>query len=253
MNKFKSIALSALAALLLSSCSDEPEVTQQTEQVQPLFDTSRFISAADVLGRIESSEKQWLFDVRNKVSFAELHIESALSLPYGKFDQKTLASIEGLSLNSPIVTYCGCPHTLSGFAAEQIAQFGYTDVRVLHEGFFYWRDNGFPVSGQNAQVTTRLEFAGTLESHEQPLVNKAVFLRNVRNGQLEAAVTDTNGYFETDFHVMSFRENDEFQLYLESLDSPELGRFTASETKLNRISVSNIDQNEPIIQSALDY
>jgi len=229
------ILLAAGLGSMVIGCGEEPAVSEPEQAVQPLFDTSRFISADDVLGRIESSQTQWLFDVRSRVEFDELHIETAHSLPYGKFDETTLASIDGLTLDSPIVTYCGCPHTLSGFAAEQIARFGYTDVRVLNEGFFYWRDNGYPVRGQNTQATTRIEFAGTLVADSKPLANKAIFLRNTRNGQLEAAVTDSSGHFATEFHVMSFNASDEFQLHVGSLDSPALQRFTASETTLNSL------------------
>ena len=227
----------ALLTTALSGCADEPDVQQELPPAAPITDPSKFISASDVLDRLRSGANQWIFDVRSKPSFDELHIQSAVSLPYGHFDQSDLAAIEGLDLDSDIVTYCGCPHTLASFAANQLLEYGYKNARVLHEGFFYWRDNGLPVMGQNAQRTTRLEFAGTLKAEETPLAHRAVFIRNTRNGQLEAATTNANGYFETEFHVMSFREDDIFQVHVASLDSPELAKMTATRGRKNVVQL----------------
>ena len=45
-----------------------------------------------------------------------------------------------------IVTYCGCPHAISGQAADTLLEAGFEKVGVLDEGFFVWQDLGYPVS-----------------------------------------------------------------------------------------------------------
>ncbi|MEM7294428.1 MAG: rhodanese-like domain-containing protein [Pseudomonadota bacterium] len=214
-----------LVPFVLLGCKDAPQagsentVEQSQTAPQPITDPARFISAVEVLTKLESNEAQWVFDARSKHSYDELRIAGAMSFPYEQFDEADLAAVKGLEKDSPIVTYCGCPHFLAGLVADQIVAFGYTNVKVLHEGFFHWRDNSFPVEGLNAQATTLLKFAGTLHKEGEPLAYTNVFIRNQRNGQLEATRTDSSGNYETGFHVYSYRRIDQFELHVGRLDA----------------------------------
>lgn len=44
-----------------------------------------------------------------------------------------------------LVCYCGCPHAESGRLADELLASGFTKVTILDEGFFVWRDRGYPV------------------------------------------------------------------------------------------------------------
>jgi len=100
-------------------------------------------------------------------------------------------------------------------------------VRVLYEGFWYWRDGNFPVAGLQLQLTSELRLAGVIVSGDRPLAGTDVFIRNARNGQLEAAQTDASGRFETGFHVYGYRPDDEFEIRVGSLDAPVAHRLDA--------------------------
>lgn len=46
-----------------------------------------------------------------------------------------------------VVTYCGCPHHLSSMRAAAFVSNGHGEVYAIDEGFYEWRDQGYPVSG----------------------------------------------------------------------------------------------------------
>jgi rhodanese-related sulfurtransferase len=232
MLNFRFLLLLSVALTLFVGC-DEPQQSDNkpapsapsAEEVA--IDTTRFIRAADLLDRVENKTGHFVFDVRNKNSYAESHVRNALSMPYGQFEPQDVAGLDQMTLDKPIVTYCGCPHHLAGLAADQLIEWGYRDVRVLHEGFWYWRDNQFPLAGLQAQQTSELQFAGIIVSGDQPVVGTEVFIRNIRNDQLEAAATDANGKFETGFHVLDYRPDDQFEIRVGSLNAPVARRLSA--------------------------
>ncbi len=39
-----------------------------------------------------------------------------------------------------VITYCGCPHAISGQAADELIIEGFGEVGILDEGFYEWRD-----------------------------------------------------------------------------------------------------------------
>ena len=43
-----------------------------------------------------------------------------------------------------VVTYCACPHAISGQAADRLRKAGFQKVGVLDEGFPYWKEQGYP-------------------------------------------------------------------------------------------------------------
>ena len=139
--------------------SAEPAVKQDVT-----IEEARFMRAADLLRRLENDTGHFVFDVRSKNSYAESHVRNALSMPYGQFEPGDVAGLNQMTLDMPIVTYCGCPHHLAGLAADRLIEWGYRDVRVLHEGFWHWRDNQFPIAGLQVQQTSELRLAGIIMS-----------------------------------------------------------------------------------------
>jgi rhodanese-related sulfurtransferase len=221
--------------------SAEPAPKPRAEE-QAAIDETRYIRAADLLARIEGESEHFVFDVRSEKSYADSHVHSAVSMPYGKFEAQDVAALEQMTLDTPIATYCGCPHHLAGLAADQLIEWGYRNVRVLYEGFWYWKDNRFPIAGLQLQQTRELQLAGIVVSNSRPLADTDVFIRNIRNGQLEAAATDSSGRFETGFHVLGYRADDRFEVRVGSLDAPVTYRISAGHGLQNKPSpVLHID------------
>lgn len=224
MRQFKVISPLVFALLLLSGCEQAsqapaPAAAAAKPVPEAPIDTTRFIRARDLLQRMQSNTGHYVFDVRAEASYAESHILNSLSMPYGKVEPEDVAALAQITPDTPIVTYCGCPHALAGFAADQLTEWGYRNVRVLYEGYWYWRDSQYPIAGAQAQSVTELHLAGVLHSEFQPRAGIQVFIRNMRNGQLEAAITDDSGRFETAFHVLGLRPDDRFEIRAGEVDS----------------------------------
>ncbi len=207
------------------SSSSTPSSAEPSPEDDVVIDTARFIRATDLLERIKNETDHFIFDVRAKKSYAESHIRNALSMPYGQFEPQDVAALDQMTLDTPIVTYCGCPHYLAGLAADRLIEWGYRNVRVLYEGFWHWRDNQFPVAGLQTQQTSELLLAGIIVSGERLLAGTDVFIVNIRNGQLEATAMDASGVFETGFHVLDYRPDDQFEIRVGSLDAPVAHRL----------------------------
>ena len=210
-----------------SAPSSTESKTNPSAEEEVVIDTARYIRAADLLERIESETGHFVFDVRSKESYAQSHVRNALSMPYGQFEPQDVVALEQMSLDTPIVTYCGCPHHLAGLSADRLIEWGYRNVRVLYEGFWHWKDNRYPLAGLQTQQTSELQLAGIIVSGDQPLADTDVFILNTRNGQLEAAATDAQGRFETGFHVLDYRPDDQFEVRIGSLDAPVAHRLSA--------------------------
>ncbi|MFZ8825301.1 MAG: rhodanese-like domain-containing protein, partial [Candidatus Caldipriscus sp.] len=73
------------------------------------------------------------------------HIKGAISAPVNIIDTYFEKGI--IPTNKPIVFYCACPHHLSEIAASKAKEYGIKNVFVLNEGFFAWRDKGYPTEG----------------------------------------------------------------------------------------------------------
>ncbi len=225
-----------IGALLLFAGCDNPPPEPVAESTPPpaaeAIDRERFLPARELLAQLEQGSRTLVFDVRAKASYQHSHIRDAVSMPYGQFESEDVVALGEVTPDTPIVTYCGCPHHLAGLVADQLTEWGYRNVRVLHEGFWYWRDNGFPVVGAQAQSVTTLRFAGRLESADE---GTDVFISHTRNGQLEAVAVDASGQFETEFHVLGFRADDRFEVRVGSLEAPVRIRLQAEPGRLNEI------------------
>jgi rhodanese-related sulfurtransferase len=175
---------------------------------------------ADYLNTIlDKHEKLYLFDVRGDLSYNELHIKGALSKPI----PITPALVMGIPKDAKIVTYCGCPHHLSSIGAEQLTKLGYTDVHVLDEGFWYWKDKNYPMAkGKDAKNVklSELNISGNLMKDAQPVSGKDIYIKHMKTGQLEATRTDKNGFYDMKFHIYDYESKDDFKFYVDDLKNP---------------------------------
>ena len=163
----------------------------------------------------------------------------ALSMPYGKTDQVRLASAQGISKQSRIVAYCGCPRHLSTLSAEALGKMGYENVSVLYEGYWHWKDNGFPIVDNEAAATiTTLRFEGRLTRAGQSADDSDIFLRHQRTGQLEATRTASDGGFAVDFHLYDYYEGDQFEIILGRLDNQPVLRVAAASKQKTQLQLN---------------
>lgn len=102
----------------------------------------RFVPADDVHAAIESGLRVLLIDARPVADFQLSHITGAIGISF--YDIPTYA--EQLPRDVWIVTYCGCPHAVSGQAADALIELGFERVAVLDEGFYVWEEREYPVT-----------------------------------------------------------------------------------------------------------
>jgi len=245
MNKsFHSISMIAVVMLVLGGCDSgsgvnqtSPTTTAQPVQAEEAVDESRYIRAAELLDLMRSDSPHRIFDVRSRASYAESHIEGALSMPYGQVEASDVAAIDGVTPTSSLVTYCGCPHHLAGLAADKLTQWGYSNVRVLYEGYWYWHDNNMPLARHGTAQTTQLYFAGKILRDGEPVAGQQVFIRNRRNDQLEAAVSDDQGRFDTAFHIFDFDPGDTFDFSVSDVSAPIIHSANARFDETNAVEL----------------
>ena len=204
------------------------------EKFEPVY-----ISAVDLGAMFDKNNVPFIFDVRSEHSFGKNHILNAYSMPHGKNDDARLAGIEGLGKDNLIVTYCGCPRHLSTLAAGDLTKRGYSDVRVLYEGYWHWKDNGYPVVDNESIATeiSTLQFAGTLKREDTPISGETVFLRHRPTGQLEAVESAADGSFAVEFHLYDLSPADDFDVMVSALDHPPVQTLTVRDGSQGEIAL----------------
>ena len=108
---------------------------------EPAFPDERFASVDAVHAELERGARILLADARPPTDYVAEHIAGAVNVPFYDAD----AYVDELPTDASIVAYCGCPHAASGALADRLAKRGFSRVKVLDEGFFIWRDKGYPV------------------------------------------------------------------------------------------------------------
>lgn len=101
---------------------------------------NRFVAADDVYAAYKGLQSFIIIDARPGSDFLRSHITGAISIPF--YDIKSAVGL--LPKDKWILTYCACPHALSGRAADALLSAGYEKVAILNEGLFYWLDQGYP-------------------------------------------------------------------------------------------------------------
>ncbi len=85
-------------------------------------------------------------DARSEDGYRDGHIEGAINLPWLEFENRHEAIMAQISPDQPIITYCdGEACGLSKELALALKAKGYTDVRVLSNGWSLWVEARLPV------------------------------------------------------------------------------------------------------------
>jgi rhodanese-related sulfurtransferase len=152
------VVLSTVAALAVNAV--------RTDRL-PLFGefsvAARMTTAAGERMDISLEEAERLYfthaavfiDARSAEEYAQGHIRDARCLPWQDVDLNFMTVTADLELTTPIITYCdGETCELSHDLALFLRDAGFTDTRVLVNGWAVWQQAGLPVdsglpSGKN--------------------------------------------------------------------------------------------------------
>ena len=95
-----------------------------------------------------------LLDARDYKEYAVSHIKNAIHVGYDNFDLKTLKK-NIPETSTTIVVYCTIG-VRSEHIAEQLKQYGYTNVYNLFGGIFEWKNNDFPIYNSDNKETEKV-------------------------------------------------------------------------------------------------
>ena len=99
-----------------------------------------YVSVERVHSAVTAGEELVILDARPGSDYLAGHISGSISVPFYRMAEATPL----LPQDRWIVTYCGCPHMLSGEAAAELQAAGFTLVAVLDEGYYSWVGAGHP-------------------------------------------------------------------------------------------------------------
>ena len=87
-------------------------------------------------------------DARDKGLFGQGHIKGAKSLPWHSVDDHFIDIVEGIANDTLIITYCdGETCDLSHELALFLEEMGFSNVKVLINGWTVWQEVNLPVEG----------------------------------------------------------------------------------------------------------
>jgi len=87
-----------------------------------------------------------MIDARPNDDYEKGHIRGARSLPWHEVDQRFMEVTKDISVNTPIITYCdGKTCRLSHDLANFILDMGFTNVKILVNGWTKWQNADLPV------------------------------------------------------------------------------------------------------------
>ena len=96
--------------------------------------------------KLFSQQTVVFIDARSQDDFEKGHIKGALGLPWNEVDQNFMRVTEGISPETPVITYCdGKTCDLSHKLAIFLLDVGFRDVRILIDGWTLWKEAGLPI------------------------------------------------------------------------------------------------------------
>ncbi|PCR92000.1 rhodanese-like domain-containing protein [Natrinema ejinorense] len=135
-------------------------------------------------------------DARQSDQYQRAHIAGApLSpAPNGGSDDP----IAEWSKDERIITYCGCPHHLSGLRAASLIDNGYEEVYAINEGFGAWIDRGYPLEGSEvSEDRATYEIRG---QSDPAYAGEMVMLEQLDADRAEAAPIAEDGSYTLQLH-----------------------------------------------------
>ncbi len=100
--------------------------------------------------KLFTEKRAVFFDARSREEYESGHISGARSLPWHDVDQQFIEATEDISLDTAIITYCdGETCNLSHDLAMFLKAMGFSNVRVLVNGWTVWQESRLPVEKGN--------------------------------------------------------------------------------------------------------
>lgn len=94
-----------------------------------------------VSAQLKRKAKMLILDARVPSDYEMEHIAGAYNVPF--YDPTPF--LDKLPKSTWLVAYCGCPHAESGNLARELVKAGFTQVTVLDEGLWIWKERGNPM------------------------------------------------------------------------------------------------------------
>lgn len=130
-------------------------------------------------------------DARGERSYELSHILGAVLSPAP--DGGNGDPVQSWPKDDRVVCYCGCPHHLSSLRAATLIEQGYLDVFVIDQGFWEWRERGFPIAGR--AVLTQPETYEITGQTDPRYAGYTVWAWHEPSGQREATTIGGNGTY----------------------------------------------------------
>lgn len=90
--------------------------------------------------------KAIFLDARSRDLFDEGHIKGSRSLPWHGVDDYFQEALQGMDRDAPVITYCdGESCNLSHDLALFLKNMGFSNVKVLINGWTVWIENNMPI------------------------------------------------------------------------------------------------------------
>ncbi len=91
-----------------------------------------------------------IIDARPIDDFEKGHIKGARSLPWNEVDQRIMGVTKDISVNTLIITYCdGESCQLSHNLAKFLLDLGFTNVKILVNGWTKWQKADLPIEKED--------------------------------------------------------------------------------------------------------
>ncbi len=131
------------AQKLLPEPTDQDPIILDAKGAQPAFKLKdgRFVGVDQVKKAVDAKQRIVIIDARPASEWRRVHIAGAVSIPY--YDMHRLGDVP--KDGTWIVSYCACPHHLSGIVTDELRKRGYEHAVVLDEGIDEWHRRGYPV------------------------------------------------------------------------------------------------------------
>lgn len=237
MPKMWTLVLIALLSALSLQAQAPYRNPPAQEHGHDAIDPALLIAAKDAY-ELHQKRQALFVDVRSRFEYNAEHIQHAISFPYKAI---SVAHTFPFPKDKPLIMYCGCPHHLSGMSAEILKKKGYAQVKVINEGYWGWKQMGYPIIVGIPEAIKRISqtIEGRLiNAQDKPLAGQDVFVEHLPTGQLEATRTDKEGRFRMQLHFagvqvqerlrISVRQQPLAHLTLKEMETPLTLRLTQS-------------------------
>lgn len=227
---FKPLLLTSACAFAILTLSAQAPFRTAPEQQQQQnhsaeIDPQLLVAAKDALAMLKSKEGIFV-DVRSRFEYNAEHIHNAISFPYKAI---SMTNRFPFPKDKELIMYCGCPHHLSGMSAEILKKQGYSRVKVINEGYWGWKQMGYPIVQGPPEALKRISQSidGRLvDARQQPVAYRDVFVEHLPTGQLEATRTDAQGNFRMQLHFAAVAPGEKLAV---GLSNKTLARLSLSE------------------------